>query len=138
MLDENTGVSAAIHSGWRGTYDSITYKTIMKMKQEYGVNEKNIKAFIGPHIKKCCYEVSKDLRDKFEKRKININKEKLFKGNNLNLEACIIDDLEKAGVINDNISLLNLCTYCSEDVKLHSYRKSEGSYGRMFAFITLF
>ncbi len=138
LLDENTGVSAAIHSGWRGTYDSITYKTIMKMKQEYGVNEKNIKAFIGPHIKKCCYEVSKDLRDKFEKRKININKEKLFQGNNLNLEACIIDDLEKAGVINDNISLLNLCTYCSEDVKLHSYRKSEGSYGRMFAFITLF
>ncbi|MFR5170729.1 MAG: laccase, partial [Clostridium paraputrificum] len=30
-----------------------------------------------------------------------------------------------------------LCTYCNEDIKLHSYRKSNGDYGRLFSFVIL-
>ena len=137
LIDEENQVMAAIHSGWKGTFDSITFKTIEKMKLEFNANESNIKAYIGPHIKKCCYEVSEELKFKFIDKKNTINKEELFDGNNLNLEACIIDDLKSAGVQDYNINSLNLCTYCSDDIKLHSYRKSQGSYGRMFSFIRL-
>ena len=35
------------------------------------------------------------------------------------------------------IYTLNLCTYCNEDIKLHSYRKSNGDYGRLFSFVIL-
>ena len=137
LVDDNKCVSAAIHSGWRGTFDSITYKTIEKMKAEYGCNAENIKAYIGPHIRKCCYEVSEELKEKFIEKKKDIDPEILFDNRNLNLEACIEQDLKNAGVKESNINSLNLCTYCCEDVKLHSYRKSEGSYGRMFAFVIL-
>lgn len=135
MVDEEKAVTAAIHSGWRGTFESITLKTIDKMKNEFGSDVRNIKAYIGPHIRKCCYEVSEDLKQKFIEKKDTINEKELFNGNNLNLEACIIDDLRKSGINESNINSLDLCTYCSSDIKLHSYRKSQGSYGRMFSFI---
>lgn len=137
LVDEINGVGAAIHSGWRGTFESITFKTIKKMKDEYNIDEKNVKAYIGPHIRECCYEVSEELKLQFINKKNNIDKELLFDGNNLNLEACILDDLKRAGIDDNNISTLNLCTYCNKDIKLYSYRKSKGTYGRMFAFITL-
>lgn len=136
LVDEEAQVIAAIHSGWRGTFESITLKTIAKMVNEFNIDAGNIKAYIGPHIRKCCYEVSEDLKMEFLNKK-NIMKEELINGNNLNLEACIIDDLKRAGVKDDNISSINLCTYCSDEIKLHSYRKSQGSYGRMFSFVVL-
>ena len=137
LIDEEKEVIAAVHSGWKGTFESITLKTIEKMKREFNTNEINIKAYIGAHIRKCCYEVSEDLKIKFIEKKKTINNEELFNENNLNLEACIVDDLKRAGVKDYNINSLNLCTYCSDDIKLHSYRKSQGSYGRMFSFIML-
>ena len=47
------------------------------------------------------------------------------------------DDLIKSGVDEKNIFTLGICTYCNEDIKLYSYRKSEGAYGRMFSFVFL-
>ncbi|MBE6070917.1 MAG: peptidoglycan editing factor PgeF [Clostridium butyricum] len=137
LIDEDNNVIAAIHSGWRGTFESITLKTIEKMKNEFGCSGNNIKAYIGAHIGKCCYEVSEELKEKFIEKKSDIDEKKLFNGRNLNLEACIEDDLIKGGVKRDNMFTLGLCTYCSDKLKLHSYRKSEGSYGRMFSFVFL-
>lgn len=137
LVDEENMAAAAIHSGWKGTFESITFKAIEKMKKEFGTSEKNIKAYIGAHIRKCCYEVSEELKLNFIEKKDSIDQEELFNGRKLNLEACIIDDLSKAGVSESNINSLNLCTYCCDDIKLHSYRKSQGAYGRMFAFIIL-
>lgn len=137
LVDEKNEVIGAIHSGWRGTFDSITAKTIKKMKEEFNVDESSIKAYIGPHIRKCCYEVSEELKLNFIEKKKEISEEKLFNKRNLNLEACIVNDLISVGVKEQNINSINLCTYCSETVKLHSYRKSKGSYGRMFSFIML-
>lgn len=137
LVDEENNVAAAIHSGWKGTFESITFKTVEKMKKQFSTNEKKVKAYIGAHIRKCCYEVSEELKVNFIEKKGSIDKEELFHGRNLNLEACIIDDLHEAGVCDRNIYSLDVCTYCCDDIKLHSYRKSLGSYGRMFAFIIL-
>ena len=137
LTDEEKGVVCAIHSGWRGTFDSITYKAVEKMKNEYNCNKEDIKAYIGAHIRQCCYEISEELKEKFIEKKNNIDKNKLFKKRNLSMEICIEDDLKKAGVREENIYSLGLCTYCTNKIKLHSYRKSEGSYGRMFSFVFL-
>lgn len=136
LVDENKGVMAAIHSGWKGTYKSITKKTIDKLIKEYKVDPKDIKAYIGPHIRKCCYEVSEDLKNKFIKEK-NISEDKLFLGSNLNMEECILKDLRECGVIEENINSVQLCTHCCEEVKLYSYRASKGAYGRLFSFAIL-
>ncbi|MBW6409813.1 peptidoglycan editing factor PgeF [Clostridium weizhouense] len=134
LIDEVKKVLATVHSGWRGTFESITLKTIEKMKKDYNCESKNIKAYIGPHIRSCCYEVSEELKHKFIKKKKDINEKYLFNGRNLNLELCIVNDLRNSGLLENNINTLGLCTYCNNDIKLYSYRKSNGDYGRMFAF----
>lgn len=136
LVDEKKHITAAIHSGWKGTYNSITLNTVNKLKKEYKSNPEDIKAYIGPHIRKCCYEVSEELKEKFLKKK-NISENSLFDGRNLNMSACITSDLSDAGIKKENINDLKLCTYCSEDIKLHSYRKSNGDYGRQFSFIIM-
>lgn len=134
LVDEKKSIIAAIHSGWKGTYNSITKKTIKRLVEDYDVDPKNIKAFIGPHIRKCCYEVSEELKEQFV-NKTNLAEEKLFNGRNLNLEMCIEDDLIKSSVEQKNIFTLQLCTCCEEKIKLHSHRRTNGNSGRLFSFV---
>lgn len=134
LVDKVNKAIAAIHSGWKGTYESIVKETILKMKEEFNSNTENIIVYIGPHIRQCCYEVSEELKEKFI-GKFNLNEEKLFNGRNLSLEACINNDLIKCGILEENINSLGICTHCEKNVKLHSYRKSNGAYGRLFSFV---
>ena len=133
IVDEVNKVIAAVHSGWRGTFDSITYKTLVEMQKKYDCKSENIQILIGPHIRQCCYEISEDLKEEFINKK-DISEEIMFNGRKLNMEACIEDDAIRFGVNKENIHSLNLCTHCSENIRLFSYRKSKGTYGRMFAF----
>lgn len=133
LVDEVEGVIATIHSGWKGTFNSITKKSVEKMIQEYGTRVENIKVYIGPHIRQCCYEVSEELKERFLD-KTQIDKNELFKGRNLSMERCILEDLKSLKIAEDNIYTVNLCTYCEEEIKLFSYRKSVGTYGRLFTF----
>ena len=115
---------------------SATKKTIEAMNREYNTEYKDVKVYIGPHIRKCCYEVSQELKETFLEE-TRIPEEVLFDGRRLSLEECILKDIREIGVLEENIYTLNLCTYCNEDIKLHSYRKSNGDYGRLFSFVIL-
>ncbi|VYT76899.1 peptidoglycan editing factor PgeF [Clostridium tertium] len=133
IVDEKNKVIAAIHSGWKGTYNSIVSRTLEKMENEFNIDKSNTKIFIGPHIRQCCYEISEELKEKFID-KTKINEDILFKDRNLSLEECILKDIREFGIKEDNIYSLNLCTHCEEELKLFSYRKSVGTYGRLFSF----
>lgn len=133
LIDETTSTIAAIHSGWKGTFNNISKKAVEKMIKDFNCDANNIKAYIGPHIRQCCYEVSEELKEKFI-NKFNIASEKLFKDRNLSMELCIEEDLKSIGVKEGKIYSLNLCTHCEKENKLFSYRKSNGTYGRLFSF----
>lgn len=128
IYDKEKKVISAVHSGWKGTYDEITKKTCEYMKNTYGCNE--LKIVIGPHIKKCCYEVSEELVEKFkDKFGTGINENR-----NLNLEQCIFNQVK--GIVKDeNIKSLGICTYCNKEVELHSYRVQKENSGRLFSFV---
>ena len=51
-------VTAADHSGWKGT--GISAELVALMKKNYGSNPRDILAAIGPHIHDCCYLVDKE------------------------------------------------------------------------------
>ncbi len=128
VYDKEKRVIAAIHSGWRGTFDEITKKTCEYMIDNYNCNK--LKVIIGPHIRQCCYEVSLDLAEKFKDK---FGEEVVLK-RNLSLERCIIKQLQ--GIVNiKDITCVNKCTYCDKNVKLHSFRKSGKDSGRLFAFV---
>lgn len=133
LIDERTSTISAIHSGWKGTFNDISKKAVEKMIKDFNCDANNIKAYIGPHIRQCCYEVSEELKEKFI-NKFNIPSKKLFNGRNLSMELCIEEDLKSIGIKEENIYSLNLCTHCEKENKLFSYRKSNGTYGRLFSF----
>ncbi|MGL4875703.1 MAG: peptidoglycan editing factor PgeF [Clostridium sp.] len=133
IIIRSGNIIAAIHSGWRGTIKGIVYKTLSEMEKNFGVLKNEIEVYIGPHIKKCCYEISEELKERFL-TETNIEEKQLFDGRNLSMEKVIEKDCLKFGVKEKNIFNLELCTHCTEEIKLHSYRKSSGAYGRLFTF----
>lgn len=132
IYDKVKGVIAAVHSGWKGTRDLIVKKTILKMKEEFSCVSSNIVVYIGPHNKSCCYEFGEEALEGFKKEPIYEN-EAIYKNGKLNLEKCIIKQCESINV--KNINLLGICTNCSKEYKMFSYRRDGRKAGRMFSFI---
>jgi YfiH family protein len=56
---------ANVHSGWRGTIKGIGAKAVRMMHEVYGSDPSKMVAAIGPSICMDCFEVSKDVAEKF-------------------------------------------------------------------------
>lgn len=108
-----------VHSGWRGTISGITGKTAREMNG-------GVRAYIGPCIRGCCYEVSGELLDEFADRFGS----EVISGRNLSLPAAIEADLREQGV--EDIYDLGLCTGCRPDL-FFSHRKQGPRTGRNLA-----
>lgn len=134
IYDKRKYVIGAIHSGWKGTLNCIVSKTIEKMVDNYGSDIGDLQIFIGPHNSECCYEVSEELIEMFKSsdvyKKANINN-----GRKLSLAKCIKKQAQDKFIKNEQIHMVNMCTYCSKDYKFHSYRREKEKSGRMFSFI---
>ena len=127
IIDTKNKAIGAVHAGWRGTYEKIAQKTIEEMSKNYNTNPDDIVCVIGPSIGPCCYEVSKELVEKFNTNLTNceekfyiIDKDRYY------LDLWKINEyiLQVSGVNKNNIINLNLCTSCNAD-KFHSYRKHQ-------------
>lgn len=125
IIDPKNKAVGVAHAGWRGTYDKICKNTIDEMIKSYSSNPEDLICVIGPSIGPCCYEVSKDLVEKFNTNLANhagefdiIKDDKYFldlwKINELTLKDCNVKD--------KNIINLQICTNCNHD-KFYSYRK---------------
>lgn len=134
IYSKSKRVIAAVHSGWQGTLSQIVLNTVKKMEEQYAVKPEDLKVYIGPHNRDCCYEFGEDIVKKFKEIHIYKN-EKIYKNGKMNLVKCIFAQLLSIGVEEGNIKDLNICTFCNKEYELHSYRKNNKSYGRMFSFI---
>lgn len=134
LYDNEKDVIAAVHSGWKGTYNNILGKTIDKMIQQYHCKAENIFAFIGPHIQQCCYEVSENLIDEFKNKdlfkNVSINNRK-----HLDLNICILIELKEKGIYSENIYNTKICTYCEKENIFHSFRRDKENSGRILSII---
>src|SRR5690606_4290042 len=68
FLDRGKKVVGIAHGGWRGTFENISGKMIDLLRNKYNSNSKDILIGIGPSIGPCCYEIGKDLGEKFSER----------------------------------------------------------------------
>jgi polyphenol oxidase len=110
---------AMVHSGWRGTLSGISGKAARHMAGEA------TRAYIGPCIRGCCYEVSEELADAFARE----FGEDVVSGRHLSLPGAIRVDLEREGV---EVVDLGLCTGCRPDL-FFSHRKQKPVTGRSLA-----
>ena len=128
---------SATHAGWKSTLKNISYKTVNKYNELYGIKPSELTAWIGPCIGICCFELGDEVYDMFvsenkEWEKFFIRKEKWH----LDLRGLNRYQLLKAGLSDSQIIDFNECTYCMPD-KYFSYRRMKKHNGSMFSFIYL-
>lgn len=134
------------HSGWRGTVAEMGRVTVETMEREYQSRAEDIVAAIGPSICRDCYEVSRDVAERFEelfsKEKYRfVRREEILldKGNGkyqLDLWKANEAVLLAAGLVKEHISVTDICT-CHNPQYLFSHRASQGKRGNIGAFIML-
>ena len=120
-----------VHAGWKGLTKGIlkgtsTFFTEHKLK----LNEIDI--YIGPSIQKCCFEVSKDIIDKFPSWSIRPKRSGKFM---VNLQKIAFEELRSIGFDKKRIKINSDCSFCKKN-NYYSYRRDGEKTGRMIGVIT--
>jgi YfiH family protein len=111
MAAKDKPVKAAVHAGWRGLAGGILGNAVKAFRENFSVAPCDISAYIGPHIKKCCYEVSAELEKIFGVK---------LENGKLDLSEIAENILKKEGLRDIRVS--GHCS-CCEDNLFFSYRK---------------
>lgn len=140
-----TKTIANVHSGWKGTLQRISVKTVDKMIKEFNCKPENIICCICPSIRKCHFEVDNDVKEMFENEfeDLQISKsmdimEKQENKEKWNIDTVLINKiiLEQKGLKPGNIIDSGICSVCNSDL-IHSYRVEKKGYGLNTALISL-
>ena len=131
LYDPVRKVIANVHSGWRGTFQKILEKAIVKMITNYKCNPENIMCFICPSIRKCHFEVEEDVKElceniySFTGRTDEFIEKGFFKDG---IQRYFIDTvlinkilLKQLGIKDENIIDSEICSVCNS-TKISSYR----------------
>ena len=158
FFDPVKRVIANTHSGWKGTLQRISIKTVQKMIKEFGSHPQDIICCICPSIRKCHFEVEKDVKDMFQNEfydlenakfiDIEENQEKIIQVTDFieekientkwNIDTVFINKilLQKEGLKPENIIDSGICSVCHSDI-IHSYRMEKKEYNTETAMIEL-
>lgn len=143
FFDPVKKIIANTHSGWKGTLQRISVKTVKKMIEEYNCNPSDIICCICPSIRKCHFEVEKQVKDMFEKEfkeleNLNDIIEEKVKDKKWNIDTVLINQmiLEKIGLKKENIIDSGICSVCNSNI-IHSFRVEKEGYGLNTALIVL-
>ncbi len=141
LADDQAGVIAAAHAGWRGAAAGVLEATVAAM-EECGADRARITAALGPMIRQPSYEVGPELVASF--RSENEANERFFRASSrpshalFDLAGYIAGRLAAAGIA--RLEDLGHCTYV-DAARFFSYRRSthfrEVDYGRHISAIAL-
>ena len=137
--DNDKGMIAAIHAGWKGAYKGIV-KKVVKFMIKKGCSPKNITAAIGPCILSNNYEVGKDFIKKFIKKdKKNIIFFKKIKNKDyFSLNKYIHFQLKSLNI--KKIDIINKDTFNAKNNFFSARRsisRNENDYGRNISIIVI-
>ena len=145
LYDPVNRAVAAVHSGWRGTLNRISQKTLFKMRTEFGTKPESVKAVIGPGICRKCFQVGEEVVNYFKGNGIDLSpvytwdgprKEGTMQGGH---HLDLIEEnrllLIESGVPASSITVSGICTY--EDGRFFSARREGPKCGRIINSIKL-
>jgi YfiH family protein len=128
VYDPKKEVIAVIHAGRNGTFNEISKKTILKMKDEFGCKADDILVYLGASIHGCCYEVGEEIARLVDDKYVEKREESWY----LDLQSMNVEQLKSVDVTSIEVS--EICTCCNEDY--FSYRR-EGTTGRFAGILKL-
>lgn len=135
LFDPVKKVIGNIHSGWKGTFKKICVNGVQAMIDNYGCNPNDIICCICPSIRKCHFQVEKDVRDlcyDIFGNLINDNDRIVeYVGKIDGVDKWVIDTvlineilLKNMGVKSENIFDCGICSVCNSEL-VHS-RRADG------------
>ena len=122
LFEPQKNILALVHSGWRGSVQNIIGKTVLALKDHYGLEPKNLLAAISPSLGPCCAEFKnyqEELPQDFWPYKDD--------SNHFDFWAISQSQLQAAGLLAENIEVAGICTKCCPE--FFSYRRGD-KYGR--------
>ena len=131
LYDPVRKVIAAVHAGWRSTKLDIARKTVEFMRSDYGVDPKNIRAAIGPCIRKDSCEVGPEFRQYFP-----MDTFQTPEGLRFDIFSANMRQLTRAGVKAENIFDSGLCSF-KDAARFHSFRRDADASGRMISVLMM-
>lgn len=139
LWDPVRGAAGAVHAGWRGTVAGIAARAVEAMTS-LGSRPEDIRAGIGPAIGGCCYEVDEYVTGPLSTAHPRLADRVSRRGRPghwmLDLPEANRLQLSGAGLRDDRIEVMGLCTACHPDL-LFSHRALGSPCGRFGAAIAL-
>ena len=143
FFDPVKKVIANVHSGWKGTIQRISTETVKKMIETYKCNPQDIICCICPSIRKCHFEVRKDVYELFYSEFKELKDIEDIITKKADEDKWLIDTvkinqtiLEEMGLKKENIIDSGICSVCNSS-KIHSYRAEKEGYGLNTALIEI-
>ena len=124
IIDAKNSVIANIHSGWRGTVQNITAKTLKAMRFDATASF----AYLGPTIRVCCFEVGEEVAAQFDAQFID-----RARGPKPHVDIAAYTTAVLRGYGVENVIDTGLCTRCDGSL-FHSYRRDKRT-GRNLAIV---
>ena len=113
------------------------------MKEEFHCKSEDVICCICPSIRKCHFEVEKEVKENFEKEFQDIDTidemiKETIPNQKWNIDTVKINQiiLQKEGLKPENIIDSNICSVCHSEL-VHSYRVEKQGYGLNTALIEL-
>jgi len=115
---------AVVHAGWRGALAGIAGEAAVHLADSAGCATSDLRAYVGPHIGACHYEVDDTLLSQFVKAFGNIAAAQ----GRLDLGAVVSESLNGVGVPLSSQVRANVCT--AERTDAYYSHRAEGLTGR--------
>jgi hypothetical protein len=129
LLAGQTAV-AAVHAGWRGTAQNAAGAAVASLS-ELGEKPARVRAWLGPAIGACCYEVGPEVASGFATEFLRVGR---AGRPHLDLPAANRAQLAAAGLVLGNVQTHPACTRCGGE-GLASYRRDGTGAGRMIGLV---
>jgi len=132
LADPTTGITAAVHAGWRGTASKVVQHAIQAMLK-HGANSAHMLASLGPCIGPCCFKIEADVATVLKNSAI---KTANFVENRADLRQINRSQLLECGLSEHNIECINACTACDNE-RFFSFRRDASITGRHIAVVAI-
>lgn len=127
--DERRGIHGAAHAGWRGLVAGILPATVQGLA-DAGAPPPDLRAWIGPAIGPCCFEVGPEVAARFPERFRHPRDPRPH----VDLPGAALAQLAELGLDPGRVEVAGDCTHC-RDERYHSFRRDGGICGRHLGYV---
>lgn len=131
LYDPKNNAIGLVHAGWRSSREEITFKAVQLMKEKFNTLPEDLRAGLGPCIRKCCYEVGEEFKKFFPGALIKKGERYFLDLIEINRKQLLISGAKDANIFDSRI-----CTSC-QNKNFFSYRKEAKACGRIMSVVML-